>query len=39
MTMTYGVPEAPFGGLKQSGVGQVNGVTGLGGYCHTPSRS
>ena len=34
MTMTYGVQEAPFGGLKASGVGQVNGETGLRGYCH-----
>ncbi len=34
MTMTYGCPEAPFGGLKQSGVGQVNGDGGLKGYCH-----
>jgi succinate-semialdehyde dehydrogenase/glutarate-semialdehyde dehydrogenase len=34
MTMTYGVQEAPFGGVKQSGVGQVNGETGLKGYCH-----
>jgi acyl-CoA reductase-like NAD-dependent aldehyde dehydrogenase len=35
MTMTYGCPEAPFGGLKQSGVGQVNGEGALRGYCHT----
>jgi succinate-semialdehyde dehydrogenase/glutarate-semialdehyde dehydrogenase len=34
MTVTYGAPEAPFGGLKQSGVGQVNGEGGLKGYCH-----
>ena len=34
MTMTYGVQEAPFGGVKHSGVGQVNGETGLKGYCH-----
>jgi succinate-semialdehyde dehydrogenase/glutarate-semialdehyde dehydrogenase len=34
MTMTYGVQEAPFGGRKQSGVGQVNGESGLRGYCH-----
>ena len=25
MTMTYGAIEAPFGGRKESGVGQVNG--------------
>ena len=34
MTMTYGVQEAPFGGRKESGVGQVNGEVGLRGYCH-----
>jgi acyl-CoA reductase-like NAD-dependent aldehyde dehydrogenase len=34
MTVTYGIPEAPFGGLKNSGVGQVNGEAGLRGYCH-----
>ena len=34
MTMTYGVQEAPFGGRKDSGVGQVNGEVGLRGYCH-----
>ena len=26
--------EAPFGGLKSSGVGQVNGEVGIRGYCH-----
>ena len=35
MTVTYGAPEAPFGGLKDSGVGQVNGESGLKSYCHT----
>ena len=34
MTMTYGIQEAPFGGRKASGIGQVNGETGLRGYCH-----
>jgi succinate-semialdehyde dehydrogenase/glutarate-semialdehyde dehydrogenase len=34
MSMTYGVAEAPFGGRKHSGIGQVNGETGLRGYCH-----
>jgi succinate-semialdehyde dehydrogenase/glutarate-semialdehyde dehydrogenase len=34
MTMTYRIAEAPFGGRKQSGIGQVNGETGLKGYCH-----
>ena len=35
MTVTFGIPEAPFGGRKDSGVGQVNGESGLRGYCHT----
>jgi len=34
MTVTYGCLEAPFGGRKSSGVGQVNGEKGLLGYCH-----
>ena len=34
MALTYGVPEAPFGGVKDSGVGQVNGEVGMRGYCH-----
>jgi succinate-semialdehyde dehydrogenase/glutarate-semialdehyde dehydrogenase len=34
MALTYGVPEAPFGGVKESGVGQVNGKAGIRGYCH-----
>ncbi|MGH0029508.1 MAG: aldehyde dehydrogenase family protein [Myxococcota bacterium] len=34
MALTYGVPEAPFGGVKESGVGQVNGETGIRGYTH-----
>jgi succinate-semialdehyde dehydrogenase/glutarate-semialdehyde dehydrogenase len=34
MAITYGVPEAPFGGVKTSGVGQVNGEVGIRGYCH-----
>ncbi len=33
-SITYGACEAPFGGRKQSGVGQVNGEVGLKGYCH-----
>ncbi len=28
-SIIYGVPEAPFGGRKESGVGQVNGLDGL----------
>jgi succinate-semialdehyde dehydrogenase/glutarate-semialdehyde dehydrogenase len=34
MAVTYGIPEAPFGGVKSSGVGQVNGEIGLKGYTH-----
>ena len=34
MALTYGAPEAPFGGRKSSGVGQVNGEQGVRGYCH-----
>ena len=35
--VTYGVTEAPFGGRKDSGVGQVNGEIGLRSYCHAQS--
>jgi len=34
MTMTYGATEAPFGGRKDSGVGQVNGSLGPRGYAY-----
>ena len=34
ISVTYGIPEAPFGGVKMSGVGQVNGEVGIRGYCH-----
>jgi succinate-semialdehyde dehydrogenase/glutarate-semialdehyde dehydrogenase len=34
MGMMYGVPNAPFGGVKESGVGSVNGAMGLRGYTH-----
>lgn len=30
----YGVPEAPFGGRGESGLGQVNGIHALRGYTH-----
>ena len=30
----YGVPEAPFGGRKDSGLGQVNGRNAIRGYTH-----
>lgn len=33
--ITYGAPEAPFGGVKNSGVGRVNGEEGLRGYCYS----
>ena len=35
MAVTYGLPEAPFGGVKASGVGRVNGTDGLRGYCQS----
>jgi acyl-CoA reductase-like NAD-dependent aldehyde dehydrogenase len=34
MAMSYGIPAAPFGGKKNSGVGQVNGKKGIRGYTH-----
>ena len=34
MAVSYGIPAAPFGGRKNSGIGQVNGKKGLRGYCH-----
>ena len=34
MSMTYAALEAPFGGMKESGVGQVNGEEGLRSYCY-----
>ena len=35
--LTYGATEAPFGGVKDSGIGRVNGEMGLKSYCHTQS--
>jgi succinate-semialdehyde dehydrogenase/glutarate-semialdehyde dehydrogenase len=35
--ITYGVTESPFGGLKDSGIGQVNGELGLRAFCHAQS--
>lgn len=32
--MMYGVANAPFGGVKESGVGSVNGANGLRAYAH-----
>lgn len=37
MSMAYGVLEAPFGGRKKSGLGQVNGDEGLRSYCFAQS--
>ncbi len=34
MGMMYGVANAPFGGVKDSGVGSVNGANGLRAYVH-----
>ena len=39
MAVSYGIPAAPFGGRKSSGVGQVNGKKGLRGYCHENAGS
>ena len=36
-SVTYGIHEAPFGGRKQSGLGQVHGPNGLKGYCYAQS--
>ena len=35
--VTYGVTESPFGGRKDSGIGQVNGEAGLKSFCHAQS--
>ena len=32
--VNYALPEAPFGGRRESGIGQVNGEIGLRSYCH-----
>jgi succinate-semialdehyde dehydrogenase/glutarate-semialdehyde dehydrogenase len=34
VAMTYGAQDAPFGGRKESGLGQVNGEMGLKSNCH-----
>ena len=34
MAVTYGIPEAPFGGRGDSGVGQANGKLGVRGFTH-----
>ncbi len=35
--ISYGLTESPFGGVKESGIGRVNGELGLKSYCHTQS--
>ena len=35
--VTYGVTESPFGGIKHSGMGRVNGELGLKGFCSVQS--
>jgi acyl-CoA reductase-like NAD-dependent aldehyde dehydrogenase len=35
--LTYGVSESPFGGVKDSGIGRVNGELGLKAYCRVQS--
>ncbi len=35
--VTYGATESPFGGVKESGIGQVNGEAGLRGFSHAQS--
>ena len=35
--LTYGATESPFGGVKDSGIGQVNGETGLRSFSHAQS--
>jgi acyl-CoA reductase-like NAD-dependent aldehyde dehydrogenase len=35
--VNYGATESPFGGVKDSGIGRVNGDIGLRSYCHTQS--
>ncbi len=35
--VTYAIPESPFGGRGDSGIGQVNGEAGLKSYCHAQS--
>jgi acyl-CoA reductase-like NAD-dependent aldehyde dehydrogenase len=34
MALTYGIPEVPFGGRGESGVGQANGEVGVKGFTH-----
>jgi acyl-CoA reductase-like NAD-dependent aldehyde dehydrogenase len=35
--IAYGVTESPFGGVKESGLGRVNGDAGLRGHCQVQS--
>jgi hypothetical protein len=34
MSMSYGILEAPFGGLKSSGVGRIHGQNSLRAFAH-----
>lgn len=34
MAVTYGLPEAPFGGVRTSGIGRINGEDALRSYCN-----
>ena len=35
--ITYAICESPFGGVKESGIGRVNGDAGLRSYCYSQS--
>jgi succinate-semialdehyde dehydrogenase/glutarate-semialdehyde dehydrogenase len=35
--ITYAIAESPFGGVKESGIGRVNGELGLKSYCNVQS--
>jgi len=35
--VSYAITESPFGGVKESGIGRVNGEIGLKSYCHLQS--
>jgi acyl-CoA reductase-like NAD-dependent aldehyde dehydrogenase len=35
--LAYTIAESPFGGVKRSGIGRVNGELGLKGFCHVQS--
>jgi succinate-semialdehyde dehydrogenase/glutarate-semialdehyde dehydrogenase len=35
--IAHSIPESPFGGVRESGIGRVNGELGLKGFCHVQS--